>query len=200
LGADYDVSPRGLRQRNVNEERRDDWRTDIEARTVNNTAAIGQLQDTFEEIKQSLSVMDKLVRGDPDADRAGLLERLHDAERKLQKCDTVLFVGDYTGRKGLVERFNRYEDKDHRAQDTKKLHWTFYGTLVIAVFGIISELIHAWPEIASYWNQKTGDVVEQKIENVKHPRARHKRIVVHIPQDEGESDGQLYDSQSESEK
>jgi len=159
-------------------ERRDDWRTDLESRTVTNTAAIAQLQDTLDEIKLLVRDCDKILRGDPDApEHSGLLQRLHDVETTAQRCQTLLFVGDFAGEKGLFERFKHLENKDRKATKVLDLRWKFYGVVVGAVFLLAREVIHDLPSLEMWWNKPSTDIVQEKIENVKHPKAHHRHVV-----------------------
>jgi hypothetical protein len=162
----------------MNENRRDDWRTDIESRTVTNTAAIGQLQDTLDDIKNLIRDCDKILRGDPDApEHAGVLERLHEAETNAQRCYTILFVGDFAGEKGLLERFKHLENKDRKADKVLSLRWQFYGVVVGALILLAREVVHDLPSLESWWNSRPESVLNKQIDNVKHPKPRHHHIV-----------------------
>jgi hypothetical protein len=172
-------------------ERRDDWRTDLESRTVANTTSIGQIQDTLDDIKETLEDLDHLLRGDPSTDRAGLSERMHTAETKLEKCHTVLFVGDLIGdEKSLIEQFKALRRLFKFQEKSKTRRWIFYGVVAAGLLGILQQAVSIIPQVESWWAKPSVDSVTKKIEAVKHPKSRHRHYQISVPPPESNDDNE----------
>ncbi len=154
-------------------DRRGDWEGGVDENLASLNA--GQLVwDREAKIsRQVLHEIDNLLRGDPEKDTDGMVARLHQIENEVALLKAVL-LKDKAGNKGIVGRVETLEAGETRA-DRRMKTW-------VAVIGLISALTVAtvWnlDRIEAFLHKRKPDPVEQMIEKVRHPKGKHRHVVI----------------------
>lgn len=138
------------------------WRESVDHQLVSLMTAQSVVNDRLDDLEEALSRQDKLVRGDPDRETAGFLERLHEVEALVAKLNGVVFQ-DATGKHGLVKEV---EALTNRRQD-RQFTWRNVTEVVIAI--IMSGIfLHLWPEIKAIFIKAEKQEVIIKSGNQKY--------------------------------
>ncbi len=154
-------------------ERRDDWHRGVDE----NLASLNAGQRVWEReiglIRKTLAEVDSILRGDAERDTDGAIARLHQLENSVNLLKAIL-LKDAAGSKGVVGRVEDLEGHERRSDRWLKV-W-------IAVIGLISALLVAVASnlgrIEAYLRKTPDDPLEHMFDNVKHPKARHRHVIL----------------------
>lgn len=165
------------------DERRDDWQRGVDASLV----SLNRLWEReVAALHRSLSEIDAFLRGDREKDTDGAIARLHQLENSLNLLKAVI-LRDATGGKGLIGRVEALESGE-RGSDNR---WKFATAVVVAILSLSGLLLTNWERLEAFLiKQRKLDPLEKMIQNAKHPRPKHRRVVVRVDPPEQESEGQ----------
>jgi len=165
------------------DERRDDWKRGVDENLASLNAGQRIWERELKAIRKALAELDDLVRGDVAKETDGIIARLHQVENTVNLLKAVV-MKDAAGGRGLVGRLEAIEKGEHRSDNL----WKFVTALAVAILSFLGLLITNWDRLAAFWNRKSTDPVEQMIERAKHPKPRHRHIIIRPPPDESESE------------
>lgn len=136
-------------------------------------------------IHKTLSEIDALLRGDPERDTDGAIARLHQLENSLNLLKAVI-LRDAAGGRGLIGRVEALEAGERGADN----RWKFATAVVVAILSLFGLLLTNWERLEAFLNkQRKLDPLERMIQNAKHPKAKHRHIVIRNDPPESESEG-----------
>lgn len=168
------------------DERREDWRQGVDE----NLASLNAGQRVWERevnlIHKSLSEIDTLLRGDPERDTDGAIARLHQLENSLNLLRAVI-LRDAAGGKGLIGRVESLESGERGADN----RWKFATAVAIAILSLFGLLLTNWDRLEGFLNRhRKADSLERIIENAKHPKTRHRHIIIRSDSTDPEAEGE----------
>jgi hypothetical protein len=149
----------------MGDERRDDWRHDVDESLVALNAAQRVTDRLLEDLDANYAALDRLLRGDPEKDTDGVIAKIHLLETQLARLNAVIFM-DSTGKKGLQHEVEILSSGER----TQGERWKFATAVIVAIITSAALVITNWDHIAAYFNQKDTDPVDVAIEKSKHPR------------------------------
>lgn len=155
------------------DERRDDWHHGVDENLASLNTGQRVNDRAIKILEVSLRSTDKLLRGDPEKDTAGLIARLHDIETQLAKMNAVIFV-DSTGKRGLVHEVEALSTGERTAEQ----RWKFATAIVVAILSLLGLLITNWDRISAYLGHAKLDPLDQAIESARHPKPKHRHYII----------------------
>lgn len=162
-------------------DRRDDWRHGVDENLASLNAGQRVWERELTTIRNLLSDIDKLLRGDPKKDTDGLVSRLHHQENEVNLLKAIL-LKDASGSKGLVGRVEVLESGERRSEGHLKLWIAIVGLLSALLVAAVSNI----DRIETFLNKKPKDPLERMIDSAKHPRPRYHHYVIHENPEEPE--------------
>ncbi len=158
------------------------WRENVDSRLVTLITAQTVVNDRLDELEEISEALDRVLRGDPEKDTGGLIERLHDAETSTSRLSALLFP-DHTGNGGLVNDVKTLKRRDELEQRNHDNRWKFWTAIALAIISSATLLIKEWPKIwDNIMNTESKDPVRKAINRAKNPRPIHRHYKVIIPQ------------------
>lgn len=160
------------------DERRDDWQRGVDA-------SLRIWEREVAAIHRSLAEIDGFLRGDREKDTDGAIARLHQLENSLNLLRAVV-LKDAAGGRGLIGRVEALEAGE-RGSDNR---WKFATAVAVAILSLLGLLLTNWERLEAFLNkQRKLDPLERMIQNAKHPKPKHRRIVIRVNPPEPESEG-----------
>lgn len=174
------------------DEHRDDWHNSVDARLVNLTSAQKSADVDLERIHRELAKLDRILRGDPSRDIQGIVEGLNRLGSEINKFNRI-FDKDYLGHGGLVSFitfvYERERERWESKRESRGYKWGFWGMILAAVIGAVALILTNKDQIEKWWKHPHLAPLETKIERAKHPKARHRHVVIReAPTDESDAE------------
>ena len=152
----------------------------ITERIVNLTQAQKVTGDHLDQIDETLDALDRVLRGDYENSRDGLVSRFGDMEHQLRKINAILFK-DATGKAGLLDTVDALISGRMDAVERRKST----ASVVIAIITSIALVLTNIDRIGNLWTHIT---IKHKAETLK---ARIKHRTRHVePEPEPDSESQ----------
>lgn len=135
----------------------------------------------LERVQRELKKLDKIIRGDPERDKRGMIETLNHLENEINKFNRI-FDKDYLGQGGLVSFVTYLYNKEKGLTESQNYKWPFWATVLAAAISLLATGLTHRDDIMK-WLPKTGAMhFEQMFEKPKRPARRfHKRKVAPKP-------------------
>jgi flagellar hook-associated protein FlgK len=126
-------------------------------RIVALTTAQKVTNDHLDQIDETLDALDKVIRGDYENSRDGLMARLHDLEQEIRKLNAVVFQ-DSTGKKGLVATVDvlvsgRMDSLERRKSNV---------SIIIAIITSVALVLTNLDRIGTFWKTTFGQQSQKK--------------------------------------
>lgn len=154
------------------DERRDDWKNGVDE----NLASLNAGQRIWEReqkgLRKALAEVDALLRGDTERETDGFIARLHRQETEINLLRAIIFK-DASGNGGLIDDVKMLKE----GREDRRTGWGNITKVLVAI--ITSGAVGLfWQDIRAYFLKKSSDPVEQMLDHAKHPKARHRHIVI----------------------
>lgn len=158
------------------------WRQSVESQLINLTSGQNTTNDRLDEIELLLDKLDKILRGNPEIDRAGMEEKLHETRTTLQKCHTVLF-GDFQGQGSLLAEVAMLKRKDQYQENSLNRRWTSITAIAVATITSLTAIFTNLPWIKGHLikEETKRDPVQLLMKAAKHQRVRVRHVKVVEP-------------------
>lgn len=154
-------------------DRRDDWRHGVDENLASLNAGQRVWDRENDLFRKEVGELRHLLLGDAQKETDGFMARLHQTENQINLFKAIL-LKDATGGKGLVGRVEVLESGE-RTSDNR---WKFATAIVVAALSLSGLLATNWDRIGVFFSKKSDDPVDKMIERAKHPRGRHRHVVV----------------------
>lgn len=149
-----------------------EWREKVDHEQVTLITGHQVLNARVDEIEETLTELDEVLRGDRQQKIGGILARMHDLENQLARLNAVIFV-DSTGKKGLQHEVQILQSGER----TMEYRWKFWTSIVVAVISLLGLLVTNWDKILGYLiHSKKSDPVEQMLNRAK--RSKHRTTII----------------------
>lgn len=135
----------------------------------------------IERIQRELKKLDKIIRGDPERDKRGMIETLNHLENEINKFNRI-FDKDYLGQGGLVSFITYIYNKEKGLGESRNYRWPFWATVLAAAISLLATGLTHRDDIMK-WLPRTAPNFEQMFGKTKRPPTRrfHKRKVAPKP-------------------
>lgn len=155
------------------------WRERADERLVSLTTDATVSNDRLDKIDDALDALDKLIRGEPEEGREGILEALHLAQREINKFNAVLNA-DIHGNGGLRNDINSLLDKRARSEKREGYFWHFATAAFVQFLILIGLIVVNWDRIQWYVMVKQhtfqAESVERETKRMKAERAKRRKV------------------------
>lgn len=155
-----------------------EWREKVDHEQVTLMTGHQVLGKQLEDLDEKLDQLDNLLRGDPVKETGGIIEQLHDLHTAVSKLSAAVFM-DSTGKLGLVHDVDVLMGRRSDREKSAARMWTFWTAVATAAISSGALLLTKWDVVSKFFKPGQPDKVEQMIENVKHPKSKHRHVVIH---------------------
>lgn len=162
------------------DERREDWHHGVDENlaSLNAGQRVWDRENTL--FRKEVSELKSLLLGDAQKETDGLIARLHQIENQMNLFRAIL-LKDAAGMGGLVGRVEAIESGERRADSHLKLWIAIVGFLSAATVAGITNI----DRIEKFFKQTSTDPVDKMIERTRHPKSRHRHVVIQQRQEPG---------------
>lgn len=139
----------------------------------------------MDEYDETLDALDRIIRGDYQNDRDGLISRFESMEKDLSRLNAVIFQ-DSTGKKGLVATVDALVSGRMDKVERRKSN----VAIVVAIITTLGLILTNLDRIGDFWLRMfpkgKPTEIERIIEKGEHPHTTriHPRRVIVYPHDE----------------
>lgn len=146
------------------DERRDDWKNSVDKKLVDLTSAQRSTDDELDDLGLKYGSLDRILRGDPEADLSGFQERLHNVENGLQEL--------------------RAEKVKSKVADTavQGFKWQAWSVILAAALTALGAYFSR-DRIETWMASQPKDPIEQREDEIEHPKPHHPRRHAPPPQE-----------------
>lgn len=168
------------------------WREGIDKAIVLLMSAQKASDEHDNKVQERIEAIEDLLKGDPlKRDDAGVLGDVKDLGVGLNALRAIM-APDAMGNGGIKNRISACEEALGLRVETSQNRWKVLLAVIGATATITTAVVANLDRIEAFWRHQahTSDPVERLIQKAKHPKSKHRRIVVHQePADETSNDG-----------
>jgi hypothetical protein len=151
------------------DERRDDWRHGVDENLASLNSGQRSQDEKLAKLDAAQDEQDSLLHGDTDS---GLIGRIEDVEAEVRRLNAVVFM-DALGNKGLHHDIKALLDR----REDRRTGWGNITKIIVAV--ITSGAVGLfWQDIRTFVLKRTTDPVDQAIDRAKHPKGKHRHVII----------------------
>lgn len=159
------------------------WIGSVDERLVNLNSAQKSADIDLHKIQKQQDKIDKILRGDPERNLESLIEAVNHLKNEVNKFNRI-FDKDYLGHGGL-QSFITFVYHEMKTQKKEKelsagYKWGFWTAMLVAVIGLAGLVLTNKDKIAQWLPKNHPTALDMKLENAKHPRSHHRRVIVHV--------------------
>ncbi len=157
------------------------WKNSVDTRLVDLTSAQKSADIDLEKLTRKSDKIDRILRGDPGRNIKGLIEAINHLDTEINKFNRI-FDKDYLGHGGLVSFITYIYEREREHQQANEIHagykWGFWGLILAALIGAAAAILTNKDQLEKWWEHPHLTHLEEKIENAKHPKSRHRHVVI----------------------